>query len=80
MVRGFATLEDTLDQYFSPKLIEDGSGLRVRTTRKFRRMLETWCFYFRSIKQEARGACFQLLADVLKRVASREGRGSAQAA
>ncbi|CAE7257314.1 UBP12 [Symbiodinium natans] len=37
VVRGFATLEETLDQYFSPKIIEDGSGLRVRTTRKFRR-------------------------------------------
>ena len=37
VVRGFARLEDTLDHYFSPKVIEDG-GLRVRTMRKFRRM------------------------------------------
>eukprot|EP00439_Symbiodinium_sp_Y106_P022529 s5312_g2.t2 len=38
VVRGFANLEETLDQYFSPKVVEDGSGLRVRTTRKFKRM------------------------------------------
>ena len=38
MVRGFTRLEDTLDHYFSPKIIEDGSGLRVKTMRKFRRM------------------------------------------
>ena len=38
VVRGFANLEETLDQYFSPKVIEDGSGLRVKTARKFRKM------------------------------------------
>merc|ERR1712203_887049 len=38
VVRGFSTLEATLDHYFSPKIIEDGSGVRVRTSRKFRRL------------------------------------------
>ena len=37
VVRGFTCLEDTLDHYFSPRIIEDG-GLRVKTMRKFRRM------------------------------------------
>lgn len=45
VVRGFTCLEDTLDHYFSPRIIEDGSGLRVKTMRKFRRMPNVlqWC-------------------------------------
>eukprot|EP00434_Breviolum_minutum_P027080 symbB.v1.2.023948.t1/scaffold2232.1/size85206/5 len=44
VVRGFTCLEDTLDHYFSPRIIEDG-GLRVKTMRKFRRMPNVlqWC-------------------------------------
>jgi len=38
VVRGFSTLEMTLDHYFSPRTIEDGSGVRVRTNRRFRRL------------------------------------------
>ncbi|CAE7843473.1 UBP12, partial [Symbiodinium necroappetens] len=47
VVRGFANLEETLDQYFSPKVIEDGSGLRVRTTRKFKRMPSVLQWYLK---------------------------------
>ncbi|CAK0880704.1 unnamed protein product, partial [Prorocentrum cordatum] len=38
VVRGFSSLEATLDHYFTPKIIEDGSGVRVRTMRKIRRL------------------------------------------
>lgn len=47
VVRGFANLEETLDQYFSPKVVEDGSGLRVRTTRKFKRMPSVLQWYLK---------------------------------
>ncbi|CAJ1400550.1 unnamed protein product, partial [Effrenium voratum] len=47
VVRGFKTLEDTLDHYFSPKVIEDGAGLRVRTMRKFRRMPNVLQWYLK---------------------------------
>ncbi|CAE7742965.1 gpmA [Symbiodinium pilosum] len=47
VVRGFANLEETLDQYFSPKVIEDGSGLRVKTARKFRKMPSVLSWYLK---------------------------------
>mmetsp|Transcript_119963 Transcript_119963/g.233518 ORF Transcript_119963/g.233518 Transcript_119963/m.233518 type:complete len:1330 (-) Transcript_119963:135-4124(-) len=47
VVRGFSTLEATLDHYFSPKIIEDGSGVRVRTTRRFRRLPHVLQWYLK---------------------------------
>ncbi|CAE8626532.1 unnamed protein product, partial [Polarella glacialis] len=47
VVRGFSTLETALDHYFSPKIIEDGSGVRVRTTRKFKRLPNVLQWYLK---------------------------------
>mmetsp|Transcript_79043 Transcript_79043/g.183377 ORF Transcript_79043/g.183377 Transcript_79043/m.183377 type:complete len:988 (+) Transcript_79043:131-3094(+) len=47
VVRGFSSLEATLDHYFSPKIIEDGSGVRVRTTRRFRRLPHVLQWYLK---------------------------------
>ena len=47
-------LEDTLDHYFSPRIIEDG-GLRVKTMRKFRRMYPWMGIWWTGLKLEVGG-------------------------